>query len=646
MRKVPASVAVITVASHDAATNKHVPLGIAVSSLNTVTLDPPTVSFNIKQPSKALDAIRAANGRFRVHFLNGEGFGAKVIELFCKGNHPDAYDHRMRDLRIRVPQLNDEEIATASFAPQIQGKGVRAAAECTLTQELVVADHVILVAQVNSLDGQQDLDIPTIAYVDGTYRRLDGTVISSHGKKQSAEQPVAEQDMPDSSVEESIAYDYPLFPGEKERHEFVERLKVHFKDVETGRPTKEIILEIHPKIRLVAQLFGVDLEALVHFCQHTEVKKGQQIVPEFYGQLSTARLAKVVDRAKQLVRADPRFLDARYSDLLRYLDVFIGKTDLLPSDILIALRAEGLAGPVQPPDKFARNIFAVEQAEHLVREYLSTLTDKEIIRTPFKSVVREAGVPDWVHILIRGSHTRLKVETCSRFYKDWKMDITGDVSPEEARVVARRLIDYIGIGRPDYQTHRYEDVSAMMRNVGVHPLITGMNARAMLSKIRHIYTTHSHLPFPKLKVAEMLQPYFALNVTWEDLQTRIKHFVQKLPLRAITWNDRDKLAAMGLSGETIISTSLSSRPQTLDESNLLETLFAKALKNHYGHGTDEENKAIAAFLQDQYNFDVVRRTVVATPAEVVARSSADDMEAARLEHEQVPVQIGRKSRRH
>ena len=97
MRKVPASVAVITVAHYDPDIEENVPMGIAVSSLSTVTLDPPTVSFNIKQPSKALNAIRAANGRFRVHFLEGTDAGRNIIEHFCNGNHPEAYDQRLSD---------------------------------------------------------------------------------------------------------------------------------------------------------------------------------------------------------------------------------------------------------------------------------------------------------------------------------------------------------------------------------------------------------------------------------------------------------------------------------------------------------------------------------------------------------------------
>jgi hypothetical protein len=33
-------------------------------------------------------------------------------------------------------------------------------------------------------------------------------------------------------------------------------------------------------------------------------------------------------------------------------------------------------------------------------------------------------------------------------------------------------------------------------------------------------------------------------------------------------------------------------------------LLTKALKNHYGNGTEEENEAIAKFLMDKFKFDV------------------------------------------
>ncbi|OAL46122.1 hypothetical protein IQ07DRAFT_634992 [Pyrenochaeta sp. DS3sAY3a] len=181
LRKVPSSVAVITVSSIDPTTQRPVPMGVAVSSLSSVTLDPPTLSFNIKQPSQTLDAIRAAAGAFRVHFLEADRAGAKIVELFCRGNHAEAYVQRLENLDIRVPSSKEEgqEVVAASLAPQIQDAAVRAALECTVTHEFAVADHVILAARVDSLE-QKVASRPTMVYVDGKYMRSD-TTITVHG---------------------------------------------------------------------------------------------------------------------------------------------------------------------------------------------------------------------------------------------------------------------------------------------------------------------------------------------------------------------------------------------------------------------------------------------------------------------------------
>lgn len=175
MRKVPTSVAVITVAHYDHESKENVPMGVAVSSLSTVTLDPPTISFNIKHPSQTLDAIRAANGLFRVHFLASDEGGARIVELFCRGNHQDAYKTRQENTRIRVPLRREN--GSPSESPMLTGESIRAAMECKLTQELTVADHVILVAEINTLDNI-DPQKPSILYIDGSYMCPNGTVIA------------------------------------------------------------------------------------------------------------------------------------------------------------------------------------------------------------------------------------------------------------------------------------------------------------------------------------------------------------------------------------------------------------------------------------------------------------------------------------
>lgn len=646
MRKVPASVAIITVAHNDPESGSHVPMGIAVSSLNTVTLDPPTVSFNIKEPSKALDAIRAADGRFRVHFLEGIPLGRTLIEHFCAGNHAAAYEQRKKHLQMTVPQ-------SRTIAPQLQGEAVRAAAECMLTQEMTVGDHVVLVAQVKRLE-KKDMEEakPTVVYVDGTYRSLQSsTVIGHHGTshEQTKQQTGVESQVTDEARELSFAYDYPLFPGQQDRHEYAERLKAYFSSCEIDHP-KDFVRRLQPQTRSIASAFGIDLEALLHLHKRGEPMRARSIFPEFYGQLSATQMAKLVNRAKVMVKTDARFLSEGYVDLLRHLDIHIGYNSVLPSDILNALRAEGLVEPfqenpsvLQALDRYERqnrNIFYMEQAEHALRKYILTLTDPKILRMSLPVKLEQAGVDVRELPHFQGAHTRLKVESCSTFYKGWTNIVSGDVTPEEARVVVQRLIKYLHIERQQvFMLKLREEVSDMMRNTGIHPLITGVDANLLISKIRYLYSTIKPFPAFKEKLEELLQPSFASNVTWEDLEARIKQFVQAFPLRATTWKNSDQLAAMGLRGTTTITTAISSKLQTLDESGLVETLVAKALRGHYGKGTDEENEAIADCLRERYNYDVVSRSVVAPPEEVLTRSSADDLEAYRLANEEVHVPI-------
>ncbi|KAL5114389.1 hypothetical protein ACEQ8H_007738 [Pleosporales sp. CAS-2024a] len=205
MRDVPSSVAVITVFCHDPELKTSVPLGVAVSSLSTVTLSPPTISFNIKHPSKTLDAIRANKGQFRVHFPAATHGGAMMVDLFSRGNHPDAYTSRMSAFNM---DMHSDELtvkqpsATHSNAPRITNDFVRAAMECTLTQELTVADHVILVARVDSMENGKKRQGSTILYVNGSYTKAREARIT----------------LPSSAAAKTVVTrDYPLFSGQEER---------------------------------------------------------------------------------------------------------------------------------------------------------------------------------------------------------------------------------------------------------------------------------------------------------------------------------------------------------------------------------------------------------------------------------------------
>ncbi|KAF3049989.1 hypothetical protein E8E11_008101 [Didymella keratinophila] len=618
MRKVPAPVVVVTVAHVDPETNKSVPLGIAVSSFSTVTLDPPTVSFNIKQPSKTLSAIRDARGSFRVHLLASDHRGLQIIEHFCKGNHSDAYEERLKNLHVRFYQADDGPETTPP-APRIMGGGVSAEFECALTHELPVADHVILVARITK-SRTRSVRAPTIAYVDGSYRRLEGEgLIQRHKNEQDPEQPaavvrygVSEHDMTGSSLsvdyrqEHEIAFNWPGIPGEDQRGDFAERVRSYLKGLQGLRFVNQAMVKKRLSLQLeeVAAQLGVDLNALIQQCQGRT--SAAQVLPEFYWKLSASKMTTLVDRMYQLVKADRRFLEVPYHELLNYLDVMVGSTDVLPSDLLTSVRAEGLVPPLNPSASLSPvemidgNVLVMEQVEHRLHQKALTLRQQG---QSLRDLAEKAGVP--TATMFHFSRTRIFTMDPADL-EDAHFDITGDVSPEEGLVVIRRLSEHMILNhhtRTPFRNSSYRlRESDVLRDIHVDPRVTGINTSFIMAKIQHLSKPRSALT---RQVQWWLRHFFAGNVEWDDLNTRIAAFVQKFPLRATSWNHKDILAAMGLSETTMIQTPGENASKTIAESKVLNMLLAKALKGHYSKGTDEENEAIAKFLMDKYKFDVI-----------------------------------------
>lgn len=456
------------------------------------------------------------------------------------------------------------------------------------------------------------------------------------------------------SRELSIAFDGPVIPGEKERHQFVEQIRSYFEETLDPRIIRPKILVklLQSETKEVARSLGVDLLAIAAQCRGKKYSKDLKVLPEFYGHLSPGKLAKLNDSLVELVKADSRTLEKSYHKLLYHLDVHVPGTALLPSDLLNALRAEGLCPPFEPsPSHLSelgsrRNIFEMEQFEYAIRAELTNLKDDAILYMPLDRIVDKSTLSKEESRFLATNFNRLKVEASMLGLTTDEYDIAGEPTPEEARVIVRRLAGYWGARKQ--QSHPKQVVGSSysaLQNVGVHPLISSLNVEYAEMKLGHLYATTDDMTELKSKVEQMLQPRFASKVTWEDLVSRIEQFVQKLPLRATTWNNRDVLAAIGLSGRTTISTPLTETPNTIDKSNLLDMLMAKALKKHYGNGTDEENHAIATCLKDRFGIDVTRSSAADTPeSTLLGRSSADDMEAAMAQHqaETVPIRdVGR-----
>lgn len=173
MRDVPYPVVILTAAAPEPHT--HEPLGTAVSSFNTVTLDPPTISFNVREPSQTLDAIRADGGRFRVHVLQSTPASAGLVDSFTRGNHAEAYRQR----KELAPM--DTSGAEFSRAASIEDPDVFARLQCTVTQEMSVRDHVIIVAEVGDVVKKAPKAL-ALTYARGNYLGTASGMLYKHSE--------------------------------------------------------------------------------------------------------------------------------------------------------------------------------------------------------------------------------------------------------------------------------------------------------------------------------------------------------------------------------------------------------------------------------------------------------------------------------
>lgn len=208
MRIVPHPVTVITTTTkpiqEKLGENEDLPIqnfrGMTISSFNTVTLDPvPIITFNIRNPSSTLDAIKQ-NGFFLLHLLTQGPHGRSIAETFTKGNG-------MGDIHEQIFRTPAGEcvLLGAPFFKQVGGflpkisyfGGVNRVLRCeVLSREdrvalggegdgfIQVGDHTIVLAKVHAIqppfkESDYHEDTRNLAYAHGEYvgmKRLDAMI--------------------------------------------------------------------------------------------------------------------------------------------------------------------------------------------------------------------------------------------------------------------------------------------------------------------------------------------------------------------------------------------------------------------------------------------------------------------------------------
>lgn len=121
------------------------PVGLAVSSFTSVSLDPPLVSFCVASRSWTWDHIRRS-GRFAVSVLAAD----------------------QGDLCRRLARPGEDRFADIGWAPAPSGspvvEGALAWFDCAMAAEHPAGDHDIVVGEVEALSVAADAHLPLIFF--------------------------------------------------------------------------------------------------------------------------------------------------------------------------------------------------------------------------------------------------------------------------------------------------------------------------------------------------------------------------------------------------------------------------------------------------------------------------------------------------
>lgn len=174
MRKMPHSVVVATTSTGGSSSTSSF-RAMTVSSFTTLTLTPsPIITFNIRKPSRTLDAIRESR-QFLIHILSATDSGASVAHNFTKGNSADVFAGQ---------EFAVWNVGSKCPLPLLSAPGVTNVLRCKLRDEgqgaglIEVGDHVLVLADVESIiepppsKDASSLEDRGLSYLDRAYREV------------------------------------------------------------------------------------------------------------------------------------------------------------------------------------------------------------------------------------------------------------------------------------------------------------------------------------------------------------------------------------------------------------------------------------------------------------------------------------------
>ncbi|KAH8815916.1 flavin reductase like domain-containing protein [Xylogone sp. PMI_703] len=204
MRATVHSVVVLTTTTGPAST----PIfrGMTLSSFTTLTLTPsPIVTFNIRRPSRTLDAIRDSK-HFLIHMLSATESGAGVANEFTQGNidtegnERDVFNSSKFVIQHDVvkPSGNGNTTLERLVLPMMVAKGITKVLRCEVLNTshdlsksdglVEVGDHVLILAKVLDILGSPGKgrrssgtdEEDGLCYANGKYRKHGQVIDPQH----------------------------------------------------------------------------------------------------------------------------------------------------------------------------------------------------------------------------------------------------------------------------------------------------------------------------------------------------------------------------------------------------------------------------------------------------------------------------------
>lgn len=190
--------------------------GMTISSFTAVCLAPnPVVSFNIRTPSRTLDALRNS----RTFFINipaANDIGRAIANAFTK-----PHDDPSLPFRQLYAERGTQTRSKQGGPPYILGMGIQARYKCQLlsTKTVEIGDHVVLFAEVVKVEFNKQLferndsilgavakrgsNAPTsLLYAHGEYMRAAATITEGESRESNTSETAQEQDLEDGPEED------------------------------------------------------------------------------------------------------------------------------------------------------------------------------------------------------------------------------------------------------------------------------------------------------------------------------------------------------------------------------------------------------------------------------------------------------------